>query len=161
MLTVGFAEEPRVKPVMVAEKSWMERRSAGFGGFAVSTTETVAVPPPQLTTQPPPGTPLQDARRSAETNRSAAAETLRIMDYPVIPKFLARRGRESAKPGDYPTTNLLRLARVQGPNASDIVQLLKGVESGSGRQRVVRGGAEAHLVAVCYLFFTGSEIPQR
>src|SRR5580765_17207 len=96
MLTVGFAEEPRVKPVMVGEKSWMESRSAGFGGFAVSTTETVAVPPPQLTTQPPPGTPLQDARRSAETNRSAAAETLRIMDYPVIPKFW-RAGDENRR----------------------------------------------------------------
>jgi len=78
-------EGVNLMPVMVAVNAWMDSWELGGGGVAVSTNETVALPPPQFVQTLP--TPLQEASTREVKIKSTAAEIWRVMDLPHSPRY--------------------------------------------------------------------------
>src|SRR6516162_5701649 len=80
----------------------MESCELAGGGVAVKTRETVA-PVVQLTTQPPPETPLQEERAKESSGKKSAVqmgrmEDLRIAWYSVFLKSARRKPRRRVRP---------------------------------------------------------------
>jgi len=93
MLTAGPLAGVNVIPVMVAVNASIESPVPGAGGVAVSTSERLALPPPQLAVQPPPGTPLQEESRVLAKTKKQKMKSRRFMEYPTSQEF-ARPGAE-------------------------------------------------------------------
>src|SRR5579859_3841660 len=95
----------------------MEREEFGSVGVAVSTTETVALPPPpQFTMQGPLGTPLQEDRSALDKMAKEKMTSWRFMpfmEYPTSQEF-ARPGAERGKGCGFPKIELIAKARNRG-----------------------------------------------